>query len=58
MATTLERNPVYSLWSSNGNGWNLLDTNYDQAALHRQARSLKAVFTTKNFLVKAGTDRP
>jgi len=54
----LERDNVWSLWSANGAGWNLLDTSPDRSALERQARSLKAVFTTKTFMVVQGTSRP
>jgi len=58
MAAVMDRAPLWSLWSSNGQGWALLDTSPDRAALERQARSLKAVFTTKNFFINSGTSRP
>jgi len=58
MATVMDRAPVWSLWSSNGQGWSLLDTSPDRAALERQARSLKAVFTTKSFFISPGTAQP
>jgi hypothetical protein len=54
----LERDNVWSLWSANGASWSLLDTSPDRAALERQARSLKAVFTFKTFMVVQGTAHP
>lgn len=54
----LDRESVWSLWTSEGNGWALLDTSIDRSALDRQARSLMVLFTTKTFMVKEGTDRP
>lgn len=54
----LDRESVWTLWTSEGNGWALLDTSIDRNALARQARSLMALFTTKIFMVKEGTDSP
>jgi hypothetical protein len=54
----LDREPVWTLWTSEGNGWSLLDTSLDRNALERQARSLMALFTTKTFMVKEGANSP
>jgi hypothetical protein len=54
----LERNNVWSLWALSGTAWAMLDSNPDRQALERQARSLKAVFITKTFMVVQGTQSP
>jgi hypothetical protein len=58
MPTLLGSPFAWSLWSGAGSSWNLLDTSPDRSALERQARSLQAVFTNKQFIVVAGTQSP
>jgi hypothetical protein len=36
----------------------MLDSSFDRNALERQARSLKAVFTSKSFMVVQGLQGP
>jgi hypothetical protein len=49
---------VWSLWAESGTDWTMLDSGPDRNALERQARSLKAVFTTKSFMVVQGMQGP
>ena len=58
MPTLLGSPFAWSLWSGAGSSWSLLDTSPDRLALERQARSLQAVFTNKQFAVVAGTQPP
>jgi len=58
MPVLLDRPSAWSLWSGTGSSWSLLDTSPDRSALERQARSLQALFTNKQFIVVAGTQPP
>jgi hypothetical protein len=58
MPTLLGTPSAWSLWSGTGSSWSLLDTSPDRSALERQARSLQALFTNKQFAVVAGTQPP
>jgi hypothetical protein len=58
MPTLLGRPAAWSLWSGDGSSWSILDTSPDRLALERQARSLQALFTNKQFAVVAGTQPP
>jgi hypothetical protein len=58
MPTLLDSPFEWSLWSGTGSSWSLLDTSPDRSALERQARSLQALFTNKQFIVVAGTQPP
>ena len=58
MPTLLGTPSAWSLWSGAGSAWSLLDTSPDRSALERQARSLQALFTNKQFIVVAGTQPP
>jgi hypothetical protein len=58
MTALLDRPSAWSLWSGAGSAWSLLDTSPDRSALERQARSLQALFTNKQFVVVAGTQPP
>ena len=58
MPTLLGRPAAWSLWSGNGSSWSMLDTSPDRSALERQARSLQALFTNKQFVVVPGTQPP
>ena len=58
MPSLLDRPSAWSLWSGAGSAWSLLDTSPDRSALERQARSLQALFTNKQFIVVAGTQPP
>ena len=59
MVALLEKGPKrWSLWTSDGNSWSMLDYSFDCNALERQAKSLKAVFTSKSFVVVEGLQRP
>jgi hypothetical protein len=58
MPTLLDSPFEWSLWSGAGSSWSLLDTSPDRSALERQARSLQALFTNKQFIVVAGTQSP
>ena len=58
MPTLLGRPAAWSLFSGDGSSWGILDTSPDRSALERQARSLQALFTNKQFIVVAGTQPP
>jgi len=58
MPVTIDRHPVWSLWTRPKGVWELLDTSPDRTALERQAKGLQAVFSHTRFLVVQGTQRP
>jgi hypothetical protein len=59
MPALLEERPkVWSLWTSDGSAWSMLDSSPDRNALERQAKSLKAVFISKSFMVVQGLQGP
>jgi hypothetical protein len=59
MPALLEQGPKrWSLWTSDGTSWSMLDSSFDRNALERQAKSLKAVFISKSFMVVQGLQGP
>ena len=52
------KHSVFSLWTNAGNGWLHLETNVDKSALEFKVRSLKMLFTNKQFLIIPGTSSP
>ena len=49
---------VFSLWTATDDGWHHLETNADKSALESKVKSLKMLFTNKQFLIIPGASSP